>query len=82
MYDYDYEGKGFFEKNNDLAKYKDTLKEVCNERVFFIGEDEGNYYLVENCDQYFAVKLTPELCNDLFEVFKILADKIENGGMK
>ncbi|MFS0878042.1 hypothetical protein [Solibacillus isronensis] len=53
-----------------------TLELIKQERVFGIEEHEGKLYLVEKCDEYFAVVLTKEMCEDLAEVFKSLAQKL------
>ena len=53
-----------------------TLEFIKENGVFGIEEHEGKLYLVEKCDEYFAVVLTKEICEDLAEVFKSLAQKL------
>lgn len=53
-----------------------TLDLIKQKRVFGIEEHDGKLYLGEECDGHFAVVLTKEMCEDLAEVFKSIAQKI------
>lgn len=53
-----------------------TLELIKNERVFEINEHEGKLYLLELCDEHFAVELTKEMCEDLAQVFRTIAEEI------
>lgn len=68
--------KEVIEEIIELEQYKETLDYVCEERVFGIEKSGDKIVMAENCDGYFAVILTPKLCNDLSEIFKILAKNV------
>ena len=53
-----------------------TLELIKKGRVFEIKECKGKLYLLELCDEYFAIELTKEMCEDLAEVFKTIAQEI------
>lgn len=60
-------------------EYRSTIGKIIDKRVFYIEQDtEGNFILVENCDQYFGIKLTPEICKDLSSFFGDLGEYIKN----
>lgn len=66
------DGKETFKKHEPLMQY------ILDERVFFIGKKEDDFYLFENCDEYFAVKLTPEVCDNLSLLFNDLSNYIKS----
>lgn len=53
-----------------------TLELIKENRVFEIREHEGKLYLLELCDEHFAVELTKEICEDLAQVFKTIAEEL------
>jgi hypothetical protein len=69
-------GLGFHVDNNKtLLKYEDLLRKLVDDRVMCVGyEQDGSFYLVECCDEYFIHDLTKEECLELSEMFKDIAE--------
>lgn len=69
-------GLGFHVDNNKtLLKYEDLLRKLVDDRIMCVGyEQNGNFYLVECCDEYFIHDLTKEECLELSEMFKDIAE--------
>ena len=69
-------GLGFhIDNNKTLLKYEDLLRKLVDDRVMCVGyEQNGNFYLVECCDEYFIHDLTKEECLELSEMFKDIAE--------
>lgn len=62
------------------GKHQETLEKINHARIFNIEHDPddiNDVWMIEQCDEYFAIALTPELCNDLSEMFKILSEKLK-----
>lgn len=64
-------GKAIFEK------YKPVMEKILDRRVFYVSKYEDKFYLNENCDNYFGMELTTEICNDLSLFFKDLSNYME-----
>lgn len=63
---------------NNLPGEK-TIDKIAEERVFgVIYKEDGTLDLVEFCDEYFRVKLTKDVCEDLSAYFGELAKRLEN----
>ena len=76
MYEPDF--KLTLNNNKTLENHKGLLKTLSNDRVMCVGyRDDGSYYLLECCDEYFGHNLTKEECIELSELFKEIADDIE-----
>lgn len=61
-----------------LQKHKTLLKELSMDSsvVCVCKDNESNhYYLMECCDQYFTYTLSKDVCMELSELFKEIADK-------
>lgn len=69
-----FEGKG----KKIFKKYEPVMEKILDERVFYIREHDGKFYLNENCDGYFGIELTPEICNELSLFFKDLSGYMVN----
>lgn len=69
-------GLGFhIDNNKTLLKYEALLRKLVDDRVMCVGyEQDGSFYLVECCDEYFIHDLTKEECLELSEMFKDIAE--------
>lgn len=69
-------GLGFHVDNNKtLLKYESLLRKLVDDRIMCVGyEQDGSFYLVECCDEYFIHDLTKEECLELSEMFKDIAE--------
>lgn len=59
-----------------LEKHKKLLNEFADDRIFAIEFDGTDFYISEQCDEYFGRKLTRGDCNELAEMFSELAEVI------
>lgn len=77
MYEPDFE---FVINNNEvLLKHIDLLKALSDDRIMCVGyEQNGNFYLMECCDEYFYHDLTKEECIELSQLFYDIARMIPN----
>ena len=75
MYEPDF--KAILDNNKTLLKHSGLLKRLSDDRIMCVGyEQDGNFYLMECCDEYFYHKLTKEECIELSELFKEVAEAI------
>lgn len=75
MYESDFEAT--LNNNKTLRKYSDLLKRLSDDRVMCIGyEQNGNFYIMECCDEWFAHDLTKADCIELSELFREIAEAI------
>lgn len=56
---------------------KKALQILEEERIFKIREESGKYFIIENCDEYFSLELTPDICRGLMEAFSKICDILE-----
>lgn len=69
--------KAMLDNNKILEKHIDLLRALSGDRVMCVGyEQDGNFYLMECCDEYFYHDLTKEECMELSELFKEIAEVI------
>lgn len=69
--------KAMFNNNKILLKHIDILKSLSNDRIMCVGyEQNGDFYLMECCDEYFYHDLTKKECLELSELFKEIAEAI------
>lgn len=59
-----------------MREHIGLMEKILDERIFYVREWNGKYYLAENCDDYFSVELTPEICIGLSNFFKDLHDEL------
>lgn len=64
--------------NEILKKHIDLLRKLSSDRIMCVGYDKGNFYLIECCDTYFYHELTKEECKELSELFKEIAEAIDD----
>jgi hypothetical protein len=75
MYEQDF--KAMLNNNKILLKHINLLKSLSDDRIMCVGyEQDGNFYMVECCDEYFGHDLTKEECLELSELFKEIAEAI------
>ena len=64
-------------KHPALYKHKELLKELVDNRIFWVYHADGYGFLIEECcDNYFSYELTKEQCLELSEMFKEIAEVI------
>ena len=64
-------------KHPALYKHKELLKELVDNRIFWVYHVDGCGFLIEECcDNYFRCELTKEQCLELSEMFKEIAEVI------
>ena len=64
-------------KHPALYKHKELLKELVDNRIFWVYHADGYGFLIEECcDNYFRCELTKEQCLELSEMFKEIAEVI------
>ena len=69
--------KVMLDNNKILLKHIDLLKSLSRDRIMCVGyEQNGNFYIMECCDEYFYHDLTKEECFELSELFKEIAEVI------
>lgn len=69
-----FEGSG----KDTFHKHSELMKMLLDKRVFSVeGDSKEGFYLVEGCDQYFAIRLTNETCLKLSAFFKDLGKYIK-----
>jgi hypothetical protein len=74
---YESEFKATLNGNKTLQKYERLLRTLSNDRIMCVGyEQDGNFYLVECCDEWFYHDLTKEECLALSEMFKEISEAI------
>lgn len=61
--------------SNALNKHEKLLEKLEDERVFSIECSNGEFYILEQCDEYFSYSLTKEECIELSELFRELAEE-------
>lgn len=54
-----------------------TLKYLAEKRIFNIRFEDGNFIIYEMCDEYFATKLTTEMCQNLAKLFTEIGNEIK-----
>lgn len=60
-----------------LYKHKDLLETLSDDRVMCVGyKQNGGFYIVECCDEWFGHDLTKEECLELSEMFREIAERI------
>lgn len=63
--------------NKVLEKHRDLLQTFSDDRIMCVGyKDNGNFYIIEGCDEWFVHYLTKEECLELSEMFKEIAEAI------
>lgn len=61
-----------------LQKHKNLLKILSDDRAMCVGyTEDGSYYILECCDEYYSHDLTKEECIELSELFKEIAGVID-----
>lgn len=74
---YESEFKATLDNNKVLEKHINLLRNLSSDRIMCVGyEQDGNFYLVECCDEYYYHNLTKEECLELSEMFKEIAEAI------
>ena len=74
---YESEFKATLNGNKTLQKHTVLLKTLSNNRVMCVGyEQDGTFYIVECCDEWYYHDLTKEECLELSEMFKEIAEAI------
>lgn len=66
------------DNNAILQKYVHLLKTLSNDRVMCVGHNDDGFFIIECCDEYFGHDLTKEECLELSEMFKEIAEAIDN----
>ena len=61
----------------EFEKYKNLLEKINSERVFSIQNKNDEFWLVEECDEYFFYELTKQDCLELSELFAEIAKLIK-----
>ena len=61
----------------EFEKYKNLLEKINSERVFSIQNKNDEFWLVEECDEYFFHELTKQDCLELSELFAEIAKLIK-----
>lgn len=66
------------EKGREMKVLSEKALQILeDERIFKIREESGKYFIVENCDEYFSLELTPDICRGLMEAFGKICDILE-----
>lgn len=69
-------------KHPILQKHIGLLRQLNNDRVMCVcyqeNENDKEFYIEEQCDEWFAHILTKEECIELSELFREIADNIQN----
>lgn len=60
-----------------LKSIEKYLKKINSERVFSIQNQNDEFWLVEECDEYFLHELTKQDCLELSELFPEIAKFIK-----
>lgn len=61
-----------------LHKHQELLTKIIDDRVFSVGySKENDFYITEQCDEYFSHVLTKSECMEISELFKEIADEID-----
>lgn len=64
-------------KHPVLYKHKELLKELVDNRIFWVYHaGRPRFRIEECCDNYFSFELTKEQCLELSEMFKEIAEVI------
>lgn len=64
--------------NAILNKHRSLLKTFSDDRIMCVGTtDDDGFFMVECCDEWFHHRLTKEECLELSELFKEIAEVIE-----
>lgn len=74
MYESDF--KAALNNNKTLLKHSDLLKILSDDRTMCIYEQNGDFYIMECCDEYFYHYLTKKECMELSELFREIAEAI------
>ena len=75
MYERDF--KNIINDNPILHKHIDLLHTLSFDGIMCVGHDQnGEFYIVECCDQWFVHYLTKEECLELSEMFREIAERI------
>lgn len=63
-----------------LQKYIDVLSRLDDERVMCVcyEKDKSEFSITECCDEWFTYYLTKEDCIELSELFREIAEEIDN----
>ena len=61
----------------DLLKKTEEVEKINSERVFSIQNQNDEFWLVEECDEYFFHELTKQDCLELSELFAEIAKLIK-----
>ena len=61
----------------EFEKYIKVLEKINSERVFSIQNQNDEFWLVEECDEYFLHELTKQDCLELSELFSEIAKFIK-----
>ena len=62
---------------SEFEKYRTVLEKINSERVFSIQNKNDEFWLVEECDEYFLHELTKQDCLELSELFSEIAKLIK-----
>jgi hypothetical protein len=63
--------------NKILQKHRNLLKTLSDDRAMCVGyKEEGIFYILECCDEWFSHDLTKEECIELSKMFKKIAKEI------
>lgn len=65
-------------EENLFGECERVLETMSSKRIFgiYYDENEKTFNMYENCDQYFGVELTAEMCRDLSVLFAEIGNKI------
>lgn len=65
--------------NPVLHKHRDLLKTLSDDRIMCVGHNQnGEFYIIECCDEWFVHYLTKEECLELSEMFRKIAERIQD----
>ena len=62
---------------SEFEKYRTVLEKINSERAFSIQNKNDEFWLVEECDEYFLHELTKQDCLELSELFSEIAKLIK-----
>ena len=68
----------FWKRDGEMKVLSEKAIQILeDERIFKIREESGKYFIIENCDEYFSLELTPDICRGLMEAFSKICDILE-----
>ena len=63
--------------NDVLKKYEGLIEKMIKDRVFSVGFDGKEFFVAEECDEYFSHFLTKEEAYGLSHMFREIAEYME-----